>query len=277
MKILIIGGCGYIGSALYRHLEAAGHAVCAMDRLDRGNPGGVKNAKTDYRQIDPLDNIEAADVVIHLAGHSSVQACEADPWGAIDNNLTGFIPFLQKLSALEKPPLLLWASSGSVLSDVVSVYDTTKRTLEALVPRLYPRSIGLRFASVCGVSPNQRDDLILNAMVKSAVTKGYLTVANPFISKPILGLKDLCRNVEFQAIAPNIFSPTCDLSSFTVSPEQAAWAVKQVTGCEVRRAPASTPYEFRMEGPMWAQPTETLDSIISDLVAHYSAEKAEAA
>lgn len=275
VRILIVGGCGFIGSTLYRHLESTGHAVCSMDRLDRGNPGGVKNAKTDYRDIAPFHNIEAADVIIHLAGHSSVASCDADPWGSVANNVTNFLPFVKRLAGLDNPPLLLWASSGSVLSDVHSIYDEQKRAREALVPRLYPRSIGLRFASVCGVSPNMRDDIILNAMVKSAITTGVINMANPLVYKPILGLKNLCACVEYLiehrtrwrgpsgAAEPDII----DLCSFTTSPEQAAQAVSAFTGAKINRLPPSQAYEFRMRE--WLGMEESLESIIAELADHY--------
>lgn len=276
MKILITGGCGYIGSAIYDHLESACHEVVSLDWRSRHSRDSVPAQGLDYRNLSKL-SLEPFDTIIHIAGHSSVAQCEADPWGAVDNNLTGFIPFLKMLSELDKPPLLLWASSGSVLSDVTSIYDTTKRSLEALVPRLYPRSIGMRFASVCGVSPNQRDDLILNAMVKSAVTNGYLTVSNPYISKPILGIKDLCLAVDYLladgidrdvAVDPTAFN-AWDLCSFICSPEQAAFAVRSATGCEIRRTPASRAYEFIMNEDDVDTMSETLESIIADLVEYY--------
>jgi len=272
MKILITGGCGYIGSALYRHLKSAGHHVQSVDWTNQAAPDGIDNLNRNYRSLEIFDL--SCDVLVHLAGHSSVAACEGDPWGSTENNLAGFLPFLRQLSFLPNPPIVLWASSGSVLSDVHSLYDEQKRALEALVPRLYPRSVGLRFASVCGVSPNQRDDLILNAMVKSAVTRGYLNVANPFISKPVLGLKDLCRRVTAMVESDGDMEwPVESISSFTCTPELSSWAVKAATGCEIRRNPSPRAYDFQM--PMTHGATETLESIVADLVEHYTAKAVE--
>lgn len=246
----------------------------SFDKLDRGSVVGIKNTAWDYRNVAP--GYLQADVIVHLAGHSSVAACEADPWGSVENNVTDFLPFVKMLAGLDKPPLLLWASSGSVLSDVHSLYDEQKRALEALVPRLYPRSIGMRYASVCGVSLVQRDDIILNAMVKSAVTTGVVNMANPLVYKPILGLKNLCAIVEvlIERLSKDPAQFTrgviADMCSFTTSPEQAAWAVKQATDCEIRRQPQTRAYEFKMTP--WTPPSgvlESLESIIADLVEHY--------
>jgi nucleoside-diphosphate-sugar epimerase len=272
VNILIIGSSGYIGSALAAHL-IRDHYLAYCDV--------VNGPKGDYRTLTP-GHFECVDVVIHLAGHSSVASCEADPWGATDNNLTSFIPFLRMLSELPEPPLLLWASSGSVLSDVHSLYDQQKRALEALVPRLYPRSIGMRFASVCGVSEIQRDDIILNAMVKSAVTTGVVNMANPLVYKPILGLKNLCACVEYLILRQAEYDhlggtdrsyqyDTVDLCSFTTNPEQAAQAVAAFTGAKINRLPPSQAYEFRMSE--WRRVDETLESVIAELVEHYQGQQ----
>ncbi len=261
MKIFINGVHGYIGSALSDHL-VPNHEIRGTD---------IKVADiSDYRKIKPADIVDA-DVVIHLAGHSSVASCEADPWGSVENNVTDFLPFVKRLASLDKPPLLLWASSGSVLSDVHSLYDEQKRALEALVPRLYPRSIGLRFASVCGVSPNMRDDIILNAMVKSAVEDGLIKMANPSIRKPVLGLKDLCAQVRslvsLAARSDDDIPSMVELCSFVISPAIAADAVSLATGAVIAHRTNSRAYNFNMRPSRLT--TETLDTIVAELVEHY--------
>jgi len=275
VKILIIGGCGYIGSTLFATLGRK-HEVYSLDSEARGNPG-LPNVKQDFRYLTEDFAFSDYDAVIHLAGHSSVKSCDDDPMEALSNNLTGFFKLIRLMKESARPPLLLWASSGSVLSDVVSVYDSTKRTLEGVVPTIYPRSIGLRFASVCGLSANMRHDLILNAMVKSALETGIINVANPFIRKPILAMNDLCWAVE-KALA---FGDSLnigridDLCSFTICPEQAAWAVKEATGAKINRTPSTFAYDFAMEPDN--EPRETLQSVIGDLVDYYSRKMKKAA
>lgn len=279
MNILVTGGCGHVGSALSNHLVKDGHTVWSIDWQDRGCAGDAQQRKANYRKIARM-YVENYDVVIHLAGHSSVKACDADPWGSADNNVSGFIGFLKTLSDLPKPPLLLWASSGSVRSDVHALYDEQKRALECLVPQLYPRSIGLRFASVCGVSPNTRDDIILNAMVRSAVFDGVINLANPKISKPILGLKDLCAGVS------QLFDILSDLrggragfmvnmASFACTPEEAAQAVMEATGAVIRRQPDSSAYDFEMFSDVRAR--QNIGEIVAELAGHYGKQKAVAA
>lgn len=263
MKICLIGSSGFIGAVLVEYLIASGHALRFCD-IKTGPEG-------DYRNLTPL-HLAGVDVVIHLAGHSSVAACEADPWGSVANNVTDFLPFVEMLAGLEKPPLLLWASSGSVLSDVHSLYDEQKRALEALVPHLYPRSIGLRFASVCGAGTQtgHRNDIILNSMVRAAVVDGSVFMANPNIRKPILGLKDLCRLVESLLIVDEDDLPTLvDLCSFVTTPKGAAFVVNAATTAGVYERSPSQAYDFAMRPHRLA--TETLRSIVADLVEFYRA------
>ena len=86
MKILITGACGYVGSALFAHLSAAEYTVDAVD---------LKLSK-DYRDLTSAF-LSDYDTIIHLAAHSSVAQCKKDQWGAVDNNLIGFIGLLAKL------------------------------------------------------------------------------------------------------------------------------------------------------------------------------------
>lgn len=262
MRILVVGSSGYIGSTLAAYFSER-HTVGYCDL--KNGPNG------DYRLMTSAFFEQGhADVVIHLAGHSSVAACEADPWGSLANNVTDFLPFVKMLAGLEKPPLLLWASSGSVLSDVHSLYDEQKRAIEALVPHLYPRSIGLRFASVCGPSPNPRHDIILNSMVRSAVVEGVVTMANPNIRKPILGLKDLCRMVDSLIGMVGDELPTVvDLCSFVTTPMNAARAVNSATTVVIDERAPSQAYDFTMRPHRLA--TETLGGIVADLVEFYRA------
>ena len=85
MKILVTGGCGYVGSVLIPKLLRDGHKVISIDTKWFGdylpNHKNLKNIKFDIRKIDKF-NLKNIDVIIHLASISS------DPMTELDKNLS---------------------------------------------------------------------------------------------------------------------------------------------------------------------------------------------
>lgn len=221
------------------------------------------------------------DAIVHLAAHSSVAACEADPKGALDNNVRGFGELLQKMTGQK----LIYASSGSVydghddpadedavLKVPTNHYDFTKRVGDELARAIYPGAIGLRFGTVCGVSPRMRDELMIAAMIREAITQRELRLLAPDIWRPILGMKDLCRWIE-NAIRYELPGGVYNLASGEGTVAGIGDIVGQVTGARVFAGPTGmASYSFRMDTTKAATITpfeETIDSIVTDLFAHY--------
>ncbi len=103
MTVLVIGGSGYIGSAVAKHLNA--------DTVDLQWFGGsTPTHKVDYRTLSK-DFLADYSHVILLAAHSSMAMC-ADNWqSAWQNNVTNLCHLVSKLT---KDQTLVYASSGSV-------------------------------------------------------------------------------------------------------------------------------------------------------------------
>ncbi|MBR5513415.1 MAG: UDP-glucose 4-epimerase GalE [Ruminococcus sp.] len=96
MKILVLGGAGYIGSHTALELVKAGHEVVIADNLVTGYrkaiPNGAKFYEGDLRDFDFLDNLfqkEQIDAVIHFAAYSLVGESVTNPLKYYDNNLCG--------------------------------------------------------------------------------------------------------------------------------------------------------------------------------------------
>jgi len=267
MRICIIGGCGYVGSRLYRHLEKS-HIVVSYDLELRGNPGGRRNIRKDYRNLNDFRNFDA---VILLAGHSSVSACVSDPFGAISNNLFGPIELAQKLDR----QIFIYASSASVYSSSdgkrANVYDFTKAACDEAMHLVHPRYYALRFGTVCGPSPNIRLDLMLNGMVNDAMTKGIVTVRNPNIRRPLLGLSDLCSAVDKCLRAEPSVGPH-NLCSVNVTVGEVADAVSERLNVSIKTLPDTEAYNFSMQPETWVGPKETLASMIDELEWFYTKE-----
>jgi nucleoside-diphosphate-sugar epimerase len=99
MRVLVTGGCGFVGGAAARTLAAAGHEVVALDSAASGQDGGDSftaaggvRIVADVRDDAAIERVLAAhpvDAVLHAAAFPSVASCAADPVGAFDVNVTG--------------------------------------------------------------------------------------------------------------------------------------------------------------------------------------------
>lgn len=257
-RILITGGHGYIGASLTRHLRSQDYDVEVSDPA-------VKNSAIDmtrHYQYFRVPNLNGYQVIIHLAAHSSVVACEADPQGAVNNNLTDTIHLARKLD----DQVFIFASSGSVLDPNTSkLYDATKRSAEQLLPYIYPPCHILRFGTVCGVSPVMREDLILNAMTRDAVRNDVVSVRNSNAWRPVLFLPDLCAAVD-RILAGKTEPGVHDMASFQARIGSWADMVSRATGAKIVEEGPSPHYDFRMM-PM-ANPTPP-ETVIGELVKHW--------
>ena len=97
MKILVLGGAGYIGSHTVYELIERNHQVIVLDNLETGHMEAVhskaKFYKADLRNREELDHVfeqeKDIDAVIHFAANSLVGESMTNPLKYYDNNLCG--------------------------------------------------------------------------------------------------------------------------------------------------------------------------------------------
>lgn len=263
-RTLILGGCGYLGSRLYFHL-GGDKRVDSVDLEWRGKPEGIVNAKRDYRGLTKAE-LEPYDVVILLAGHSTVPACDKEPRAAFENNVSGFIRLCGKLRPDQK---FIYASSAVVAAGVTAnptTYDLTKQWIEEWARQHMPNSWGLRFGTVGGPSPNIFLGTMVNGMTHSAMTKGIIDVRNPKVRRPILGITDLCRAFD-TLIHGDVPPGVHNLCSVNSSVEEVAETVSDVTNCAYRVLDSSPTYDFWMENADWFTPLDDLEEMVFGIVS----------
>jgi len=210
-KVLIIGGLGYIGSQLYHHLKETKKYMLSVD--DLGNWGRDYDIVFQYGDISEYDYVydrtSEADVIVLLAGLSSVQLCRKRFHEALLQNVMAFSRIANRLTNKQQ---LIYAGSSSVygahdsyyayesdqLKDPLNPYDHTKQLIDKIYLQEYSDKniTGLRFGTVNGFSRNFRTDVMLNAMSYSAIQDKCVNVFNGDTRRSILGIKDCCRAIE---------------------------------------------------------------------------------
>ena len=211
MKIFLTGNNGYVGKVMAKMLYEKNYEVIGCDseifpqEFIKSKDSCVKHIKKDIRDITK-DDLKNCFAVIHLAGLSN------DPLGAINPSLTNEINFLAtirlaKLAREVGVKRFIFSSSCSnygysekfldetsslepiteyAKSKVKSEQELLKLTNEHFSP------VMLRNATVYGISPNQRLDLVVNNLVGSAVSKGKIQILSDGTAwRPLIHVEDM--------------------------------------------------------------------------------------
>jgi len=283
-KILILGGNGYVGSRL-RQVLCNDHFVKSNDICWH-----AYDETSDRRDYHKLTREELAEfeVIVVLAGHSSVPSCIGDLSGPWRNNVTNFTDLVDKID----DQLIIYASSASVYGNSkpgeqhretnnhftpVNNYDVTKYALDqqAIIANLKgKRVIGLRFGTVNGWAPNLRVDVMINSMYHSVQNGTGIQVMNKHISRAMLGIEDLCR-----AMLHCIEQPVLgiyNLASFNATVGEIAQAVSDKLGIEITdKGNTANAYDFAIDTALFEQTfdftfTATPATIVDSLIQNYT-------
>jgi nucleoside-diphosphate-sugar epimerase len=215
-KVLVLGGAGYLGSALVPQLLARGYSVRVLDSFLfgeaplepwKGHPR-CELVRGDVRDIEAVvQAVRGCDAVVHLAGIVGDSACEENQQLAIEVNgaATRMLVDVARGFGVHR---FLFASSCSVYgaSDLpvnehskiapLSVYAQTKADSEKILlrsqaPDFHP--ILLRFGTLFGLSRRMRFDLVVNLLVARAVSAHRITIMNGDQWRPFLHVEDAAR------------------------------------------------------------------------------------
>jgi nucleoside-diphosphate-sugar epimerase len=210
VNVLITGGAGYLGSILCETLLAAGHSVTVLDNLMYGQHSlfhfcahprfdFVRGDARDEGALKPL--IAKADALIPLAAIVGAPACDRDPALARAVNLDAIV-LLDKLRSPRQLVVYPTTNSGygtqtgevycteETPLEPISLYGRTKSDAEtALLQR--PNVVTLRLATVFGMSPRMRFDLLVNDFVHKAVTDGYIVIFEKDFKRNFIHIRDV--------------------------------------------------------------------------------------
>jgi len=212
MKILVTGGAGYLGSTMVPDLLAAGHEVTVLDSFmfRQASLNHVCHhpkfhvVKGDIRiesTLKPL--LVKADAVIPLAALVGAPLCNQDPVGATTTNRDAILMMLKLLSK-EQWVLMPTTNSAYGTGDKdnfcteesplrpISRYAIEKVEVEKHLME-HPNAISFRLATVFGMSPRMRIDLLVNDFTYRAVTDRFVVLFESSFKRNYIHVRDVSR------------------------------------------------------------------------------------
>ena len=223
--VLVIGGAGYIGSALLPKLLEKGYRVRLLDLLIYGtepieNLIGHPNLEVmqgDFRHVEKVvEAMHGVDSVVHLGAIVGDPACDLDEELTIEVNLTAarMIAQVAKGWGVER---LIFASTCSVygasdetldersITRPISLYGRTKLAAERALERMSSEGFAptiLRFGTIYGLSGRTRFDLVVNLLTAKAKVDGVITVFGGEQWRPFVHVDDAALAIDMVIDAP---------------------------------------------------------------------------
>jgi len=210
VRILVTGGAGYLGSVLSERLLDVGHHVIVLDSLIYQQNSLFHlcaDPRFEFVYGDARDEaligrlVKDADVLIPLATIVGAPACDRDPLLARSVNLEA-IRLLNRVRSSGQ--LIVYPTTnsgyGTKTGDVfcteetplepISLYGQTKTQAEQELLQS-PNVVTLRLATVFGMSPRMRLDLLVNHFVYAAATDGYLVIFEKDFKRNYIHIRDV--------------------------------------------------------------------------------------
>lgn len=211
-KILITGGAGYIGSILSRELLDEEYEVTVLDNflynqsslLDCCSNKNLSIIRGDVRDEETVKKtLKGKDIIIHLAAIVGAPACDLDPNRSTTTNLDA-TKLILTLRSPEQKIIFPCTNSGygigeknkSCTEDTpmkpISLYGRNKVEAEKIVLNS-GNSLSFRFATVFGVSPRMRMDLLVNDFVYRAVNDKFIVIFEGNFKRNYIHIRDVAR------------------------------------------------------------------------------------
>ena len=263
MKLLVTGGCGYVGTVLVPALLADGHDVTVYDSQWFGNylkpHARLTLIKGDMRDIDAIP-LQGMEVIIHLANIANDPAVELNQTLSWEVNVLATQQLMDRAVRVGTVKQFIFASSGSVYGvkeepqvteDLVlvpiSAYNKTKMVAERLL--LSYRDVMqvhcVRPATVCGYSPRMRLDVSVNMLTMQAISKGRVTVFGGDQTRPNINIHDMVRVYQHFLANPGVASGCYNAGFENISIMEIARRVTQRVSAEVITSPSNDPRSYR--------------------------------
>ncbi len=211
-NILITGGAGYLGSIMVPELLAQGHRVTVLDNFMFNQlPFGqvchdpafdvIRGDARDTDALRPL--VKNADIVIPLAALVGAKMCDSDQVGTVSTNRDAVQTLVGMLSKNQRIMMPV-TNSGYGIGDKdvfcteesplrpISLYGRTKVEAEAIALE-HGETISYRLATVFGMAPRMRIDLLVNDFVHRALTDRVIVLFESHFKRNYIHVRDVAR------------------------------------------------------------------------------------
>lgn len=262
-RILVTGGCGFVGTILTQRLLGEGHEVVVFDTQWFGNylepHANLTIIQGDVRDHESVP-VEGIDVILHLANIANDPCVDLDPVLSWEVNVLATMQLIDRASR-SGVGQFIFASSGSVyglkeedrvteeLSLVpLSNYNKTKMCAERILLS-YADSMrvhNVRPATVCGYSPRMRLDVAVNMLTMQALANGRITVFGGAQTRPNIHIQDLVDVYMHFLENPDIASGNYNAGFENISIGEIADAVKEKIEAEVVVTESNDPRSYRL-------------------------------
>ena len=211
-NILVTGGAGYLGSTMVPDLLAADHKVTVLDNFMFKQSSlnhccyhpNFNVVKGDIRQKNTMSKLmKEADIIIPLAALVGAPLCNLDPIGANSINHDA-IELMLKLLSKDQIVLMPTTNSAYGAGDKdnycneesplrpISQYAIEKVNIEKKLMQ-HSNAISFRLATVFGMSPRMRIDLLVNDFTYRAVNDGFVVLFESHFKRNYIHVRDVSR------------------------------------------------------------------------------------
>ena len=290
MKILVTGGCGYVGTILTQKLLEDGHHIHVIDTQWFGNhlkphPNLVVT-KEDIRNTEaiPLNGVEA---VLHLANIANDPGVEMNPTLSWEVNVLAAQQLADR-AVRHGVKQFIFASSGSVygvkdepqvteeLTLVpISAYNKTKMVAERVLLSFADKMQihNIRPATVCGYSPRMRLDVSVNMLTMQALKYKVMTVFGGNQTRPNIHIQDLVSVYRHFLANPNLPSGAYNAGFENITILDIAQKVAAKLGAEIKISESNDPRSYRQNSDKLLAtgftPMYSVSAAIDEVISKY--------
>jgi nucleoside-diphosphate-sugar epimerase len=297
-KVLVTGGAGYIGCILVEYLLQMNYQVTVLDNFmfrqsglnhlcDNKNLTIVNGDIRNPAHLAPL--LKQADIIIPLAALVGAPLCNKDVVGADTTNKDAVF---WMLNATSKEQRIIMPTTNSAYGtsqgictedsplNPISKYAVDKVAVEKVLMER-ENSISYRLATVFGMSPRMRTDLLVNDLTYRAVNDGYVVIFEGHFKRNYIHVRDVCEAFlhaiyQFDEMKGNIYN--VGLSSANVSKLELCEIIKKqipnftIVEGDIKKDPDQRNYivsNEKLERTGWI-PYHTLDDGVEELIKGYT-------